>query len=180
MELVLLLAVVIAGVVALAFWPRRKKTLPSAPPASVPSEPSAPAQTAVQPLPPAAPPSPLEQAFAQSADNPIYELSVEAGTLTWNQAFYKVFGYNKSEQANTSEWWATHIHPEDAMQVNERMDKLLDPSSTGWEVSYRFKKADGTYVPVTDHVLIRRNADGEAQSLLGTMQVQDTGTASSA
>jgi PAS domain S-box-containing protein len=102
----------------------------------------------------------------------MYDLSIEGGGLSWNDAFYRIFGYDHSEQANTAEWWATHIHPDDAMVVNDQMDKLRDPSFSGWETSYRFKKADGGYAAVTDHVLIRRDKEGQAESLLGTMNVQ--------
>lgn len=169
MELALVLLVGLGVAVAVAFFLRSSAKTP-APPTPVQSAPQATAPPAATQ--PADGANELQQAFNKSSNNPMYDLSIEGGGLTWNDAFYQVFGYDHSEPSNTSEWWASHIHPDDAMAVNEHMDKLRDPSFTGWEASYRFKKADGNYVLITDHVLIRRDKDGQAASLLGTMNVQ--------
>jgi PAS domain-containing protein len=98
-----------------------------------------------------------------------YELDVVSGELKWNDALYAVLGYDQSEPANTLEWWAHHVHPGDAMAVNEMMDMMMYPWVKEWTVDYRFEKADKSYAQVHDRAMITRDQDGKAVRLTGTI-----------
>lgn len=108
-----------------------------------------------------------------TTNSPGYELTINTGILVWNEAFYSVFGYNKTEPLNSVEWWATHIHPEDAFQVNETLTRLLDPTLKNWDMTYRFRKADDSYIQVQDHVAVSRGSGGRAEKLTGTMTISN-------
>ena len=101
-----------------------------------------------------------------------YELDLISGDLKWSEDLYASFGYDKSEPANDIDWWTSHIHPEDAMILNQAMDKLMDPLAHEWTVEYRFRKADNSHILVQDHAAIVRSAAGNAVRLSGTLTPQ--------
>jgi len=96
-----------------------------------------------------------------------YELDLIGGNLHWNDTLYTTYGYPRTEPADTLEWWVDHIHPDDAMLLNQAMDKLDDPHATNWTVGYRFRKADNTYVKVYDSATVLRGAEGQPIRLIG-------------
>lgn len=98
-----------------------------------------------------------------------YDLDLETGMLTWNDNLYNELGYDRSEPANTAEWLSHHIHPNDAMGVNEVMDMLMYPWVKEWTVYYRLQKADNSYVMVHDRATVVRNPDGKALRLQGVI-----------
>jgi PAS domain-containing protein len=98
-----------------------------------------------------------------------YDLDLQTGVLTWSESLYQVFGYSHDEPVNTVEWWTHHIHPNDAMGVNEIMDMVMYPWVKEWMVYYRFEKSDHTYVMVHDRVHVVRDPDGRALRLTGTI-----------
>jgi PAS domain-containing protein len=99
----------------------------------------------------------------------MYELDLESGDLQWSQALYDTMQYSHTEPFNRLDWWVQHIHPDDAMILNEAMDRLLDPTFPNWSVEYRFRRGDGVYVPVRDRASIVRNGTGEATRIIGTL-----------
>ena len=100
-----------------------------------------------------------------------YILHIASNELVWNNNSFTAFGYPPDEPANTLDWWIAHIHPEDALQINDKLDKLLDPTITTWTTAYRFEKADGSYAHVQDLVTVQRNAQGSAEILIGSLSL---------
>ena len=98
-----------------------------------------------------------------------YDLDFLIPSLRWSPEIYTFYGYGQNEPANNIEWWAAHIHPEDAMLLNQTMDKLDDPHVKEWTVEYRFRKADNSYVLVVDHTNVLRDEQGRAVRLIGTL-----------
>ncbi len=98
-----------------------------------------------------------------------YQLELDSGVLTWGDALYTTYGYDRSEPANTVEWWAAHILADDAMQLNEAIDKLFEPKVLDWTTEYHFSGRDNRYVLVRDHAVIERDQSGHALRLHGTI-----------
>ncbi len=105
-------------------------------------------------------------------NDPSYEINLETGTLVWNDAFYRTFGYDRLEHTDSMEWWTSHVHPEDAMLLNDALDQLRIPIRKSWIVAYRLRKADGSYAVVTDHAEVRRDYAGHAIQLNGTLTLE--------
>jgi len=100
----------------------------------------------------------------------MYELNVETGELQWSDALYSVLHYPHTEPFNRLEWWIEHIHPDDAMRLNNAMDLLHDPKVPWWNVEYRFRTSDGKYVLVRDEAsIIRHRSTGVATRIIGTI-----------
>ena len=106
--------------------------------------------------------------------DPTYQIDLDTGALTWNEAFYAQFGYATTEPVNSMEWWTSHVHPEDAMLLNNALDQLVLTTRTSWVVAYRFRKADGSYVVVTDHAAVKRDYAGNAVHLTGVLTTEPT------
>lgn len=101
----------------------------------------------------------------------LYNLDIQTGVIRWGSALYEQYGYQPEAVDTTVEWWTSHIHPDDSMQVNDTLDALLQPKATSWTIDYRFQKADGSFVSVRDRAFILRNEKGESTHLLGAMHV---------
>ena len=105
-----------------------------------------------------------------SADNSQvvrYDVDLETGRVWWSDELYALFGYERSEPAQNIEWWAAHIHADDAMVVNEAIGGLVHPWTKEWTIEYRFKRADNSYVLVRDHATVGRGPAGNPIHLTG-------------
>jgi PAS domain-containing protein len=111
----------------------------------------------------------MAQEGQQTRDGITYELDLLTGDLQWSEALYSVMQYSHAEPFNRLEWWAQHVHPDDAMTLNQALDGLIDPSIANWTVSYRFRRGDGAYVPVRDTATIVRDEQGAAVKITGTL-----------
>ncbi len=106
---------------------------------------------------------------SSSAKEVAYSLDLVSGKLLWGDTLYSVYGYQTSEPANTIEWWTNHVHPSDAMILNQALETVELNKANEWSVAYRFRKADAGYVLVRDHATITRDADGTATHINGTI-----------
>jgi PAS domain-containing protein len=102
-----------------------------------------------------------------------YELDLLTGRLKWSDNLYTTYGYDRSDFTDSLEWWTGHIHPDDAMLLNQALDKLVDPAATSWTVQYRLRRGDNTYTPVDDHATIIRDESGLAVRLTGFINTRD-------
>ncbi len=98
-----------------------------------------------------------------------YNADLLTNQMKWSDTLFSFCGYDRSEPTDTLEWWTEHVHPEDAMTVNQAMDKLFDPKVIEWTVDYRFRLADNSYVPMRDHTAVVRDQSGQAIRLIGSL-----------
>ena len=79
--------------------------------------------------------------------------------------FYKVMGYKPEEMINNSEFWITHVHPEDKQNILDQLKHNLEQG--GGKVEYRFLHNDGEYRWIHDqHRVIKKNE--VATEIIGT------------
>ena len=65
---------------------------------------------------------------------------------TWSSEFRRLIGFtNADEFPNLVTSWSDRLHPEDAPGTFAAFGASLDPSSKGYDVSYRLKMRDGSY-----------------------------------
>lgn len=98
-----------------------------------------------------------------------YQIDVATETLHWGEGLRTVLGYDITPETSTLEWWAHHVHPEDALILNDALDILQHQWVNEWTVSYRFQRADTTYVRVHDRAMVTRDQAGNAVRLTGTI-----------
>jgi two-component system CheB/CheR fusion protein len=98
----------------------------------------------------------------------MYDFDVVRGVVKWNDAFYEKYGYPKKDYESGLEWWASHIHPDDALKLEREYSEWFDSNQDIWEAEYRYLKADGNYIYIRDRGLLQRAADGSPLSIIGS------------
>lgn len=99
----------------------------------------------------------------------LYDLDVQTGTMSWNNELKDRFGYPAGEQTNTLEWWVTHIHPDDALDVEKNLYEWFASKQSTWQAEYRFRKANGSYSYVLDRCFVTRGPDGAPVRIIGSL-----------
>lgn len=105
---------------------------------------------------------------AKATNDVIYDLDLRSASVVWNEALYTQYGYKRSEPANTLEWWTRHIHPEDAIRIENELTHWLGSGEDTWHSEYRFQKADGSYAAVRDRAFVLRGPAGEPLRIIGS------------
>ncbi len=78
----------------------------------------------------------------------------------------RLFGYEPSDYLKDPDFWRGRVHPEDLAQAEAEVGKLFDCGKA--VVEYRFRKADGSYVWVSDKQLLRRDEAGRPIEVVGS------------
>jgi two-component system CheB/CheR fusion protein len=99
----------------------------------------------------------------------VYELNLEDATVEWSDALYTQYGYNHSEPANSLEWWTHHVHPDDALLLENKITDLFGSETNSWQYDYRFRRADGNYNYVHDRGLLLRDSNGRPTKIIGSL-----------
>ncbi len=105
---------------------------------------------------------------AQAANEAIWELDVESGTVSWNETHNKLYDPTRDSGSST-EWWIGRIHPEDRDRVKASFNAALSGPGGSWDCEYRFRKIDDTWAVVYDRASIARGVDGKATRVIGAM-----------
>lgn len=106
---------------------------------------------------------------AQATSDVIFERDYASG-LTWvSEGLTSQFGHPGLAGGHPRSFWAENIHPDDRDAVLELIDAATDGDAEGWNTEYRFCRADGQYVPVSERAVIRRDADGTVRTIIGSM-----------
>jgi two-component system CheB/CheR fusion protein len=107
--------------------------------------------------------------IAKATNDVIYDLDLVEGAVEWNDVLYAKYGYDQTEPANTLEWWAGHVHPDDAERIENEIGELLLNNHDTWQSQYRFLKADGEYAVVRDRAYVQRDHAGMPMRIIGSM-----------
>ena len=76
-----------------------------------------------------------------------------------------IMGYSPEEMTTDPKCWPDHLHPEDTVRVFEGMGSLI--ARGGGSLEYRFRHRDGHYIWIQDSFKVVKDADGNAQELVG-------------
>jgi len=76
------------------------------------------------------------------------------------------FGYEPREFTDNPEFWADHIHPEDAPRVFTELSHLFEEGHLTFE--YRFLHKDGSYRWVRDELNLVRDSQGKPLEIIGS------------
>lgn len=106
---------------------------------------------------------------AKATNDVIYDLDIAASSIVWNDALYSKYGYPADEPAGSVEWWAGHIHPDDAARLEAEISRLMADRRSTWQSQYRFRKANGDYAIVRDRAFVLRDNKGQAIRIIGSM-----------
>ena len=93
------------------------------------------------------------------------EVTEDAVTPTWvSDNITRIMGY-RVDEAVTSAWWPTHLHPEDRASAYATHGSLLARGTI--ECEYRFRHKDGTYRWIRDELRLVQAARGQTVEAVG-------------
>jgi len=105
----------------------------------------------------------------KATNDVLYDLDLQNACVEWNEALYTQYGYGRDEPTTTLEWWTSHVHPDDALLLENKISDLFESKAGKWQYDYRFLRADGQYNYVRDRGLLLRDENGEPARIIGSL-----------
>lgn len=107
----------------------------------------------------------------RATNDAIWDFDIKTKQLYWGENFYSIFGYAPGAQHAKSGFWESKIHPEEREKTRQLYDHAIKNNEKGIVCAeYRFRKADETYVLVSDRAFLIWDADGNPVRFVGAMQ----------
>lgn len=98
----------------------------------------------------------------------IWDWNANTGFVYRNPGWYEMLGYPRHSLDNNVFTWENVIHPEDYPQVMTRFDDYINRRAPHYQIEYRCRKQDGSYLWIEDRgYVIARNADGSVARMVG-------------
>lgn len=113
---------------------------------------------------------PRIQSLAGLGDLLIYRSELSTGLTVWTPALLKRWGYAVDAVSKSDKWWMERTHPDDAPALGALLQESLDGQRDEWALSYRFRKADGSWARVEGHARIVRDAQGRPIATEGVVR----------
>ena len=98
----------------------------------------------------------------------IWDWNANTGFVYRNPGWYEMLGYHRHALENTVFTWENVIHPDDYPQVMAQFDDYIHRRAPHYQIEYRCRKRDGSYLWVEDRgYVISRNPDGSVARMVG-------------
>lgn len=144
-ELLLLLGLAVAALVAVTLWLARKSW----------------EQASVEGM------SRMQRAIERATDG-VWEIDLLRGGAHRSGALLKSLGYVPDASNALVSSWTSLVHPDDALRVSETMQAHIRGDIDVFECEYRVRAHDGSWHTIVDRGrVIERTSDGQAARLLG-------------
>lgn len=107
-------------------------------------------------------------ALMELVSDGIWDWHANTGFVYRNPGWYIMFGYQPHALENTVFTWESVIHPEDYPRVMAHFDDYLAQRSPRYQIEYRCRMFDGSYLWIEDRgSVIARNDDGTVARMMG-------------
>ncbi|MEW5798122.1 MAG: PAS domain S-box protein [Bacteroidota bacterium] len=107
--------------------------------------------------------------IAERTGQLVYDYMIETGQILWSGAIHEVTQYTAEEFAAFDiTRWENNIHPNDRSYAMVMLGDAMNKKSE-YNVEYKFRRKDGTYIDVLDRGTFLYTAEGTAYRMLGTM-----------
>lgn len=108
----------------------------------------------------------------QVSNDVIWEWDLQAGRVTRDeQRLQALFGLEPSANLDSLEEWMARIHPDDRGVVQSVLQEVItNPRRDVYDVEYRLRRSDGTYIYVYDRGTVVRNSEGAVVRVIGAGQ----------
>jgi two-component system sensor histidine kinase UhpB len=110
------------------------------------------------------------EALSEATDDAIWDYNIITEKVFYNNRLINIFGYNRKELEDNTNWWENNIHHEDKDRVLQKMNFYLQSKKSNWEDEYRFRCKNNNYKIVYDRSFIVRNKLGIPVRLIGAMK----------
>jgi PAS domain S-box-containing protein len=107
--------------------------------------------------------------IAAATNDALWNWDVINSKVQRNAGFEKHFGYPADVIEPTIEWWSERVHPDDRMVAGAIMREASEGKADDGFYRYRFRRRDGSFATINDHVCFVRDKSGKTVRALGAM-----------
>ena len=101
----------------------------------------------------------------------VWDWESRTGNVTRSPGWYRMLDYDIGVFEPTIFTWESIIHPDDYSRVMKHFELYTSGQSDTYQIEYRCKKADGTYLWITDRgKILSYNQDGSVSRMIGAHQ----------
>jgi two-component system sensor histidine kinase UhpB len=105
----------------------------------------------------------------RATDDSVWDWDLVTDFIWWNDNFYQNFGFAKTKETNSIEFWNESIHPEDREKTIESINEIIEKRKEHWSREYRFKNSNGGYSFILDRGYIIYDEKGNPIRMIGAM-----------
>ncbi|MCC8409297.1 PAS domain S-box protein [Mucilaginibacter sp. UR6-1] len=87
---------------------------------------------------------------SKATNDTIWDWDLVTNKMWRSENFKTMFGYDRSAETETIDFWFENIHPDDRQRVESSVFEAINGHQAKWSAEYRFKKADGEYAVILD------------------------------
>lgn len=98
----------------------------------------------------------------------IYDWDIKNNRVFYSETWKKIIGYEGTELPDTYEVLEKLIYPEDRKTVLNVRNKYLNREIDKYNIEYRFRKKDGSYIWIQDSGLAMWDNEGKPIRIIGT------------
>ncbi|MEO1347400.1 MAG: PAS domain S-box protein [Cyanobacteria bacterium J06635_15] len=102
----------------------------------------------------------------ESAGIGIWDWDITQNLITWDAQMYDLYGFTQDQFLNVYEAWINSLHPDDraAAEITSQQARNGDKV---YDTEFRILQPDGTIRFIKANAIVQRNANGEAQRMIG-------------
>lgn len=98
----------------------------------------------------------------------LWDWNLQTNEVYQSLEWKKQIGYEDDEVSASTEFYFSHLHPEDIPIINEQSQKLLEGALEKLELEYRFLHKDGSYRWMYSRASVKRDQNGKPLRMLGS------------
>jgi two-component system, chemotaxis family, CheB/CheR fusion protein len=106
---------------------------------------------------------------ASATNDALWDWDLVNDSVWWGETFFKIFGYDKSNEHTKREYWLEKLHPDDFKYVRSSLYEAINNGSKEWRLEYRFRKKNNQYAHILDRAYILHDEFGTPYRMLGSM-----------
>jgi PAS domain S-box-containing protein len=108
--------------------------------------------------------------LARATSDTIWDWDIVNNKMLYNYGITQMLGYQKSEVENVVDWWNEKLHPDDIQKVTESLETIFEKGLQRFQLTYRFRCADGLYKHIFDRAFVVFDESGKPYRMIGAMQ----------
>ncbi|TNF98959.1 MAG: sensor domain-containing diguanylate cyclase [Gammaproteobacteria bacterium] len=98
----------------------------------------------------------------------VWDWNANTGNVERSPGWYRMLGYDVDALPKTVFTWEDVIHPDDYPSVMRHFEDYIGGQAQVYEIEYRCRKADGSYIWIRDQgKIVERNGDGSVARMIG-------------
>jgi two-component system CheB/CheR fusion protein len=106
---------------------------------------------------------------ASATNDALWDWDLVNDSVWWGETFFKIFGYDNSNEQTKREYWFEKLHPNDFKHVRSSLYEAINNGSKEWRMEYRFRKKNNQYAHILDRAYILHDEFGTPYRMLGSM-----------